>query len=194
MNSTASFWNFSVGTYRRPGVADACLSLQDRYGLDVNVLLYCCWFGCTRGCLTEAALAAVLAFSQPWADQVVRPLRSARRWMKSAGCRRDEVSTPACLSLRDRIKAAELEAEHLQQQTLAALTEPAPGDPLPSAEQISHTASNLRRYLDHHGVSLDRASLLELAHIVTAAVDGAEADRVVAALGTALAAASNGRG
>ena len=39
MNSTASFWDFSVGTYRRPGVADACLSLQDRYGLDVNVLL-----------------------------------------------------------------------------------------------------------------------------------------------------------
>ena len=193
MNATASFWDFSVGTYRRAGVADACLSLQDRYSLDVNVLLYCCWFGSTRGCLTEAAFAAVVSFSQPWAEQVVRPLRSARRWMKSAGCRRDEVSTPACLSLRDRIKAVELEAEHLQQQTLAALAEAAPGDALPPAEQMSHTASNLRRYLDHHGVSLDRAALMELAHIVTSAVDGAETDRVVAALGTALETASDER-
>ena len=89
--------------------------------------------------------------------------------------------------------SAEHTAEHLQQQTLAALTEAAPGDRLAPAEQISHTASNLRRYLDHHGVSPDRAALLALAHIVAAAVDGAETDRVVAALGAALQAAPDER-
>ncbi|MCG8546534.1 MAG: TIGR02444 family protein, partial [Alphaproteobacteria bacterium] len=35
-----AFWNFSLRAYARPGVADACIRLQDRYGVDVNVLFY----------------------------------------------------------------------------------------------------------------------------------------------------------
>ena len=33
------FWDFSVRTYRTPGVPDACLSLQNDYAADVNMLL-----------------------------------------------------------------------------------------------------------------------------------------------------------
>ena len=34
------FWQFSLDFYARPGVADACLELQDRAGVDVNVLFF----------------------------------------------------------------------------------------------------------------------------------------------------------
>ena len=34
------FWQFSLDAYQRDGVQPACLSLQDDWGLDVNVLLY----------------------------------------------------------------------------------------------------------------------------------------------------------
>ena len=37
------FWDFSLALYRKPGVAAACLRLQDGPGLDVNLLLYACW-------------------------------------------------------------------------------------------------------------------------------------------------------
>ena len=34
------FWRFSLRFYSRPGVASACLALQDEAGADVNVMLF----------------------------------------------------------------------------------------------------------------------------------------------------------
>ncbi len=184
MDGTDSFWDFSVSTYRRPGVADACLSLQDRFGFDVNVLLYCCWFGCTRGLMTEGMFNAALSFSEPWAAEVVRPLRAARTWMKVAGCQRADISTEACMSLRQKIKAAEFEAEHLQQTALEELTSIPPAGTSDPQAQMINTASNLRRYLNHCNVRLDTSSLSELAHIVAAAIDGEDQDAVITTLDT----------
>ena len=184
MEGTDSFWDFSVSTYRRPGVADACLSLQDRFGFDVNFLLYCCWFGCTRGPMAEGMFNTVLSFSEPWADEVVRPLRAARTWMKVAGCGRADVSTETCMSLRDKIKAAEFEAEHFQQDTLEGLTSTPRSGATDPQTQMNNTASNLRRYLNHCDVRLDGSSLSELAHIVAAAIDGADHEDVITTLDT----------
>ncbi|MFB3151067.1 MAG: TIGR02444 family protein, partial [Alphaproteobacteria bacterium] len=38
-------WDFALVVYRRDGVAEACLALQESQGVDVNVLLFCCWLG-----------------------------------------------------------------------------------------------------------------------------------------------------
>ena len=77
-----ALWDFSQDLYGRPGVAEACLSLQDRRGLDVNILLFCCWAGMRGQALTVEALAACLDTVRPWQDQVVKPLRAVRRWLK----------------------------------------------------------------------------------------------------------------
>ena len=39
------FWRYSLGFYRRSGVEQACLGLQNTCGADVNLLLFCCWMG-----------------------------------------------------------------------------------------------------------------------------------------------------
>ncbi len=184
MKGTDNFWDFSVSTYRQPGVADACLSLQDRFGCDVNVLLYCCWFGCTRGLMTERTFNAALSFSEPWANEVVRPLRAARTWMKVTGCGRTDVSTEACMSLRDDIKAAEFKAEHLQQDTLERLTSTPLAEATDPQTHVVNTACNLRRYLNHYDVRLDGSSLSELAHIVAATIDSADQKNVIITLET----------
>ena len=186
MKRSDGFWDFSVSTYAQPGVADACLSLQDRFGVDVNLLLYCCWSGCTRESLDEPIFSAALSFSRRWADEVVRRLRAVRAWMKTAGCLETDVSTEECMSLRDKIKAVELEAEHLQQNTLEKLTSTPMTGSLDSGSQLENTASNLRRYLEHCDVRLDEASLSELTYIVTAAIDGADKETVFSALKTTL--------
>lgn len=178
MEKPDSFWDFSVNTYGRPGVADACLSLQDRFGCDVNMLLYCCWFGRTRGVLDEPAFSAALSFSQPWADEVVHPLRAARTWMKTTGCVLTEVPTHHCMALREKIKAAELAAEHLQQNTLEELTPAPPTRTLDLETQLTNAALNLRRYLEYCSVRLDAPSLRELTHIVAAAIDDLD-ERIV---------------
>ena len=178
MEQPVSLWNFSVHTYGKPGVADACLALQDRHGLDVNVLLFCCWFGCTRGAVDEPLWDRVLAFSEPWADNVVRPLRAVRSWMKHTGCTQPDISNDACMELREETKRIELRAEQLQEKTLQSLAEDSPLNNLDSASQINCTTLNTKEYIRHCSVELDAESRMLLAHIVTAAISGATLDEV----------------
>ena len=57
-NDDGRFWAFSLDVYGRPGVAPACLALQDRHGLDVNLLLFCCWAASQGVTLDQRTLAA----------------------------------------------------------------------------------------------------------------------------------------
>ncbi|MFO7482034.1 TIGR02444 family protein [Oceanibaculum nanhaiense] len=109
------FWSFSLDFYARPGVAEACLELQDRHGLDVNLVLYCCWRG---DILSEAQIRAAIALTAPWRAEIVQPLRTLRRRLKPGFPPVPEAGT---LALRKRIADAELEAERLQQLALDAL-------------------------------------------------------------------------
>ena len=184
MEQPASLWNFSVRTYGKPGVADACLALQDRHGLDVNVLLFCCWFGCTRGVVDEPLWDSVLAFSERWADKVVRPLRAARTWMKHTGCTQPDISNDECMTLREEIKRIELKAEQLQENTLQSLVEDSPLKILDSTSQITCIMLNLKNYLRRFRVELDSESRTGLACIVTGAISGATLDAVTESINT----------
>lgn len=145
-----AFWDFSLRTYRSDGVADACIALQDEHGVDVNVVLYCCWAGSRAPALDEAAFDPILRFSREWSGHVVGPLREARRWMKRSGCEDTPVDTGACLALREQIKAIELGAEKLQQLALAE-------SPLPDGDAagLPGAAANLQRYFTALEVTVD---------------------------------------
>ena len=67
-----SFWDFSLALYGRPGVAPALIGLQDRLGLDVNMLLYCCWAGIERSALSRDELTTVEALAEPWQGSQVQ--------------------------------------------------------------------------------------------------------------------------
>src|SRR5258706_1056251 len=75
-------WRFSLRFYRRPGVADACIALQDGCGVDINILLFFLWLAAARRCVPSAAAAAGCARVGPWRDEVVGPFRALRRRLK----------------------------------------------------------------------------------------------------------------
>ncbi|MEX2469137.1 MAG: TIGR02444 family protein [Pseudohongiellaceae bacterium] len=119
--NTRRFWDFSYKVYTNDGIDSLCLQLQDERGFDINLVLFCLWFGVTRGELTDAALARARQHADAWRTLKVQPLRNLRRHMKR---RLEEVpagSRPAYGQLRERIKRCELEAERLQQQILERL-------------------------------------------------------------------------
>jgi len=182
MRESETFWDFSLRTYRAAGVADACLTLQNTYGLDVNLILYCCWVGGSRGRLKETPLIAALSFSASWAARVVRPLRESRTWMKTTGCTDPNVPTAACMALREKLKAVELESEHLQQTVLEALAGTSTGQVSSAIEKISATVDNLHAYLAHEGLDQNEEIASQLAAIVTAATGGASYDAVLSIL------------
>ncbi len=70
------FWDYASALYGRPQVEAACLELQRRHGLDVNLVLLCCWQA-SRGCALEpATLRRAKAAVASWQAEVVRPLRA----------------------------------------------------------------------------------------------------------------------
>jgi len=116
-----AFWNFSCAVYAEPGVQEACLALQDRFGLDVNLALLCAWVGAERAGSMEAGhLAAAAALIGDWQGEVVRPLRHVRQRIKRLALMAD----PAVASFRGRVADVELEAERLQQAMLFRWADP----------------------------------------------------------------------
>jgi uncharacterized protein (TIGR02444 family) len=116
--SGSPFWRFSLRLYRRPEVADACIALQEEAGVDVNLLLFLLWQGTLGRTLSAAEVAELERRIGPWRNATVVPLRALRRALKSP----PELVAPATAEhFRTRIKAAELEAERLQQEAMFAL-------------------------------------------------------------------------
>jgi len=116
-----TFWESSLALYRRPGVPEACLRLQDRDGLDVNLVLWCVWLGVTGRPLDEDLLGRAMAAVAPWRARAVLPLREIRRDLKPGVPGAPAAETAA---LRESIKKMELAAERIQHLILAGLAPP----------------------------------------------------------------------
>jgi uncharacterized protein (TIGR02444 family) len=112
------FWRFSLRFYRQPGVADACIALQDGCGVDVNVLLFFLWLATAQRCVLPEVAREVCAKAELWRDDVVAPLRTIRRRLKDGSTL---VERGTAEVFRTAVKALELESERLQQEALFAL-------------------------------------------------------------------------
>lgn len=137
------FWAFSLEIYGRPGVEDACLDLQRRLDLDVNLLLLCCWLATHGVHLDEAAARRVAGAVEGWRIEVVRPLRAVRRRLKVrlADPERGTVfaATPDIASaLRAGVIDLELDAEHLEQLVLEEAVADLSPDTTPGAAVALH--------------------------------------------------------
>ena len=151
------FWDFSLALYRGPGVEAACIGLQDRLGLDVNLLLYACWIAATgRGRLAREDWTRLIDNTAAWRGQVVEPLRAVRRHLKG----RDDM--PGAASLCDRVKALELDAERAEQLAIAAHTPPDAGE--------SDAAANLHDYVKAAGAHPADTDLADLGILARAAI------------------------
>lgn len=159
-------WDYACDLYGRPGVAEACLSLQDRRGLDVNLLLFCCWAGHCGRVLSADEVARLCDGVAEWNQDVIQPLRALRRWLK------DQAIAPRgeAEALRQSIKASELEAERLEQDILHRLLPLVPGAAGASAEAA---ADSLVNYLFHLGTAPDEIDSAALATVLDAAFGAA---------------------
>ncbi len=136
------FWRYSLALYEREAVAAACLNLQGRLGLDVNMLLFCCWAGANGRRLSAAEILDLIEAVQAWRREVILPLRAARRWLKAEA----PAIGPAAQALRADIKASELAAEAVQQDIMHKRLPLSEGRPSGAG-----VAANLRVYLAAFG-------------------------------------------
>jgi len=160
------FWNFSLAVYQQPGVSQECIVLQDRLGLDVNLLLLSAYLGASRKVvLTADDIQSVIAASNDWHVEVVRNLRAARRALKAWEEGRDANVQESARALRSVVKKAELESEHIEHSLLASWAETrklTPADPEIAVPQ------NMRTLLAHYHPDFRDADLPH--HLIAAAL------------------------
>jgi uncharacterized protein (TIGR02444 family) len=116
-------WDWAMLAYAAPGVQSQCLALQDQCGQSVCLLLWAAWAdesGCgpSPDCIDAAA-----AMARSWEDEVIAPLRRARRGLALApGLEAAERS-----ALKAKAHGVELAAEQTLLQALEVLTPPQRG-------------------------------------------------------------------
>lgn len=164
---TGPHWAFSLAVYGQPGVAPACVLLQDRCGVDVNVLLLAL-FAATRLniAIDRSRIEALDTAITDLRTQVIVPLRQIRRHMKSADY------GPATEQARNKVKIAELTAEQLEQAALAAVLDTWQ----PHGAKSSSARAVVEQVVLHYGAKTGVGHALE-ADIRTAIATVAEAVR-----------------
>lgn len=173
------FWDYALELYRRPGVEGACLELQERHGLDVNVVLLCCWLGSRGAAADEATLRRIAEAAEGWRAGFIEPLRAVRGRLKAELADPRPGSIPARWSeltttLRQRALALEIDGERLEQLLLAEL---AADLAVTVAPGIAVASANLQQYWRF--AASDRAPL---ATVLKAAFPEAQAGAVATAI------------
>ena len=151
---TSPFWPFSLQIYR--SVADTCLELQDRFGVDVNVLLFVLFAAQNGRKLAAPDVQHIISRVASWNREAIVPLRSVRRFLRSPP---EIIAGEEAEALRERVKQIELEAERLQQEGLyRSMPLQEMGTPETSAEAAGR--ANIAAYAAELGTAFD-ASLIE---------------------------------
>jgi len=117
------FWDWALSAYAKPGVAQACLDLQDDHGQCTPYLLWAAWAAQSGRGLDEATLVKGADLARRWEPAFITPVRAARRALKPAF---DGVADDLREALREQVKAVELAAEKTLMQSLEALALDAP--------------------------------------------------------------------
>jgi len=102
---SSDLWSFSLTTYARPGVEQACLKLQAA-GANVCLLLCGLWLDQRKVACSEQRLQQLGRVAEDWNADVVQPLRALRTQWKAAAAEDADLD-----ALREKVKALELEAE-----------------------------------------------------------------------------------
>lgn len=108
----SDFWDFSIRFYTQPEVENHCLSLQEKYQLDVNSVLFAFWLASEKNTvLNVQQWHQLLSVSLPW-QEIIKPLRKSRVLLKDAA-----IAWPADFQheTRGSISQIEINAEHMQQ-------------------------------------------------------------------------------
>ncbi|MBB5746407.1 TIGR02444 family protein [Brevundimonas variabilis] len=132
-----TLWDWSSEVYSAPGVAEACLHLQDEAGQNVPLLLWAAWMARTGRSADADTLEAACDMARAWTDTTIVPLRVIRRAIKSPI---PDMGDLARELIRDRIKAVELEAEKHLLAALEQLAPPPDGAPKPAIDGLVDTA------------------------------------------------------
>ncbi len=133
----SDLWTWTIVAYDAPGVAEACLSLQDHNEQNVPLLLWAAWVAVTGRRPDEETIEAACDAARAYDTVVVAPLRAVRRTLKAPIPDIDHDHREA---LRQQVKALELDAERRLMLELEDLAPAPSGAPRRAIDGLAETA------------------------------------------------------
>lgn len=106
-----AIWEWALEAYARPGVPEACLTLQDQHGQNTSLLLWAVYSETSDPELLKRAAEA----ARDWDRTALVPLRDVRRALKAP---LPPFGDHPRMAFREEVKALELAAERLLLETL----------------------------------------------------------------------------
>lgn len=113
-----SYWDWAIAVHGRDGVDAALNELQDTHGQCVAYLLWAAWAASEGRPLPPEILMQGAALARHWEGAATRPLRAARRNLKTPA---PPIADQAREALREQVRKAEFAAERLLMETLESL-------------------------------------------------------------------------
>ncbi|MFC6670836.1 TIGR02444 family protein [Marinobacterium aestuariivivens] len=153
-------WDYALELYRQPGVEQACLGLQQKGGLSINRLLFCCWLAGEGRRLRADELEA--SDAARWQRELTAPLRALRYQVREQKRREDGLEV-----VYRALRQAELAAEQVELARLFSL-----GTRWPAERAIDRPAlllCNIVGYLRQAGVAADACLADDLEILLCAA-------------------------
>lgn len=137
------FWDWSLYIYEQPNVSKTLISLQEKGGLNINLILWCCWIIERNGEAPSDSLIKTASDKiSPITKTVTSPLREARRNIKKLS------SEILITDAQSAIKSAEIITEKLEQSILSSLVMSLPSLQLPLSNKAKKSTAYdaLNRY------------------------------------------------
>ena len=130
-------WTWACAAYAAPGVADACLTLQDHHEQNVPLLLWSAWLAATGRRPDEETIEAACDAARAYDTVIVSQLRAVRRTLKAPVPDIDHDHREA---LRQQVKTLELDAERRLMLELEDLAPAPAGTPRRAIDGLAETA------------------------------------------------------
>lgn len=114
-----SLWDYARAVYSHEEIRGTLLSLQDRFRLDVNLILWAVWCGRFGLKLSDRQATSVISSVSDMAEHATRPLRGVRRYLST-----DRIGFPPDIQaeLREKVLAIEIASEVFVLNRLDAAT------------------------------------------------------------------------
>lgn len=133
----SDLWTWAVAAYEAPGVAEACLSLQDHNEQNVPLLLWTAWVAVTGRRPDEETVEAACDAARAYDTVITAQLRAIRRTLKAPI---PDVDNDHREALRQQVKALERDAERRLMLELESLTPAPSGAPRRAIDGLAETA------------------------------------------------------
>ena len=79
MKTKNPLWHFSKNIYRKERVSETLLHLQDKFSIDVNMILFIAWLASINRSLTTSDIQDAQKLVSLWRTKVIIPIRNIRR-------------------------------------------------------------------------------------------------------------------